>query len=385
MTRVLELVDPSAEYAGRLLAGLGFDVVKLEPPEGAPSRCVGPYIGDEPDIECSLAFWADNVGKRSVVVDDDETIRRLVTGADVLLHTMRPVEAAGRGLSADALLAANPRLVVCAVTPFGADGPWADFVADDLVLMALGGSMAACGYPPNREGEYDTPPLACHGDQAYRTASTYAVIAILAALHWREDSGAGQSIDVSIHECSASMTEWHLINFFCTGEPYQRGAGALLVDCRDGTQVTALMPDFLGPHVFTNLLALLTADGIEGPLSDPEYADPRFRMKNYREITRALRRLGEKHDGEEMFRLGQESGLPWGVIRAPEETLADRHLRARGHFVAVDRPDGAGSVEVPGAPFLASASPFQFERGAPRLGEHTHEVLAELHGGTPSP
>ncbi|MFL6239381.1 MAG: CaiB/BaiF CoA transferase family protein [Actinomycetes bacterium] len=375
--RVVELVDESAEYCGRLLAGLGADVIKVEPVDGAASRHIGPFVDDEPDNERSLQFWHYNVGKRSAVLATDE-IAWLLRGADVLVHTLRPAESADARLDFATLAAANPRLVVCAVTPFGQDGPWSDYVADDLVLMALGGSMAACGYAPNRDGSYDTPPLACYGDQAWHTASTYAAVAILGALAWRHESGRGQLIDVSAHECSASMTEWHLMNYLCTGTPYRRGAGALSVSTQDGREVTALMPDFLGPHIFTNLLRILEADGVAGPLSEPEYADPGHRMRNYREIGKALRRLGEQHDAEELFRMGQQAGLPWGAIRAPEETLDDRHLQARGHFVELERPDGAGTVTHCGAPFVAHGSPFAFGRRPPRLGEHTAEVVAEL-------
>ncbi|MHB8439281.1 MAG: CaiB/BaiF CoA transferase family protein [Acidimicrobiales bacterium] len=374
--RVLEVSDQSAEYCGRLLAGLGAEVVKAEPPGGAASRHAGPFLDDEPGPERSLAFWADNVGKRSVVVDD-VTLAELCAHADVLVHTLRPAEAQARGLGWDTLSASNARLVVCALTPFGSSGPWADFEADDLVLMALGGSMAACGYGANRETlAYDTPPLACHGDQAWRTAATYAAIAVMAALHWRDNSDgrAGQFVDISAHECSASMTEWHLMTYLCSGSGYARGPHPTLT-AADGRQVAALNPDFLGPHVFANMLAMLEDQGVAGPLSEPQFSDPAYRAAHYGEVWRAMKRLAERNDGETLYRLGQKAGLPWGVIRAPEETADDPHLRARGHFVEIEtmgRP-----VVYPGAPFKAHASPWRLVRRPPLLGEHTAEVLAE--------
>ena len=356
--RVLEVVDETAEYCGRLLAGLGADVVKVEPRQGAPSRRIGPFKDDVADPDNSLLFWHHNVGKRSVVVDTDDELRELIRSAQVLVHTLRGPEAAQRGLLPAEL---DAGLVICAITPFGQDGPWAGYQADDLVLMALGGSMAACGYGPK------DPPLACHGDQAWHTASTYAAIAILAAL-WH---GAGQFIDVSAHQASASMTEWHMMTYLCTGTPVPRFAHPTL-EASDGRQVSALTPDFLGAHVFANLLGLLEKDGVAGPLVDPAFADPGHRASHYGEVYRALRRLAERHDSEELWRIGQEAGLPWGVIRSPEEVLEDRHLRARGHFVDID------GVTHCGAPFLAHGSPFEFRRPAPRLGEHTREVMAEL-------
>ncbi|MHB8594295.1 MAG: CaiB/BaiF CoA transferase family protein [Acidimicrobiales bacterium] len=375
-TRVVEVTDASAEYCGRLLAGLGADVVKVEPPEGAASRWAEPFLDDQPGADRSLAFWADNVGKRSVVSDDDSELARLCEAADVVVHTLRPAEAAARGLAYDALEPRSSRLVVCAVTPFGQSGPWADYLADGRVLMALGGSMAACGYGPDAEGAYDTPPLAAHGDQAWRTAATYAAIAVLGALIWRGTSGLGQFIDVSAHECSASMTEWHLMTYLCSGQVHRRGPHPTLT-AADGRQVAALNPDFLGPHVFANMLAMLEAEGVAGELSDPAFSDPGHRARNYREVYRAMKRLAQKHDAEALYRLGQSAGLPWGVIRSPDEVIDDPHLHARGHFVELEHPELGRRVTYPGAPFLAHGSPWVMRRRPPLLGEHTAEVAAE--------
>jgi crotonobetainyl-CoA:carnitine CoA-transferase CaiB-like acyl-CoA transferase len=368
--KVVELVDEPVEYCGRLLAGLGAEVVKIEPPEGAASRHAGPYVdGRDGDLDASLDFWHFNVGKRSVVVDDDETARRVCAAADVVIHTLGSSRAAARGLDHESLSAGSSGLVSCVITPFGLTGPWADYVADDLVLMALGGSMAVCGYGT------DDPPLACWGDQAWLTAATYGAIAVLAALDFRARTGQGQLIDVSAHQASASMTEWHVMTYLCTGSPMARFRHPT-VTARDGKQVAALIPDFLGPHVFTHFLAMLEADGVAGPLSDPAFEDPRHRARGYGELMAATQRLADRHDGEALFRLGQEAGLPWGVIRTPDETLDDRHLQARGHFVEID-----GVTHV-GAPIVANGSPFRFDRPPPRLGEHTREVLDQLEQPT---
>jgi len=377
--RVLELSDETADYCGRLLAGLGADVVKAEPTGGSPARAIGPFLDDEPGADRSLAFWADNVGKRSIVVDDDAELLALIAAADVLVYTLRPAEAARRGLTFETLAARQPELIVCAVTPFGQSGPWADYLADDLVLMALGGSMAGCGYGPGADGVYDTPPIAAQGDQAWRTASTYAAIAVLAALAWRgapvdgASGRGGQFIDVSAHECSASMTEWHLMSYLCSGDVYRRGPHPTLT-AGDGRQVAALTPDFLGPHVFTRMLEMLEAEGVAGALSDAAFADPGHRAKNYGEVWRALKRLAEKHTAEELYRLGQQAGLPWGTIRSPDEVLDDRHLAARRHFVELRHPELDRTVTYPGAPFVAHGSPWVMHRRPPLLGEQTAEI-----------
>ncbi len=364
--RVIELVDQPVDYCGRILAGLGADVIVVEPAEGGFRRHQGPYVDRrQGDLEASLSQWHFDVGKRSVVVDDDAELRRLIGSADVVVHTLGSVAAAERGLDHDALAADHPDLISCAITPFGLTGPWADYVADDLVLMALGGSMATCGYG------LDDPPLACWGDQAWLTAATYAAIAVMAALDHRDRTGQGQLIDVSAHQSSASMTEWHVMTYVCSGTPMARFRHPT-VTAADGKQVAALVPDFLGPHVFDHFRQLLVDDGVAGSLAEPEFADPRHRARHYGEMMAATARLAANHDGEEVFRLGQSAGLPWGVIRSPDEALDDRHLRARGHWVEID------GVTHAGAPFVAGASPFRFDRPPPRLGQHTAEVRAEL-------
>lgn len=364
--RVVEIVDQPVEYAGRMLAGLGADVIKIESSDGAPSRGIGPYVdGRDGDLDASLNFWHFNVGKRSVVPIDDDAVRRICATADVVIHTLGSTRASELRLDQESLDTDAPGIISCAITPFGLTGPWADYLADDLVLMALGGSMATCGYG------IDDPPLACWGDQAWSTAATYGAIAVLAALEHRTKTGEGQLIDVSAHQASASMTEWHVMTYLCTGSPMARFRHPT-VTARDGKQVAALIPDFLGPHVFAHFLALLEADGVAGPLSDPAFEDPRHRARGYGELMAATQRLADRHDGEELFRLGQEAGLPWGVIRAPDEVLDDRHLQARGHFVEID------GVTHLGAPFVANGSPFRFDRPPPKLGEHTADVMKEL-------
>jgi crotonobetainyl-CoA:carnitine CoA-transferase CaiB-like acyl-CoA transferase len=369
--RVVEVVDEPVDYCGRLLAGLGAEVIVVEPSEGKFRRHEGPYVdGREGDVEASLGQWHFDVGKRSVVLDDDVELRRLCTSADVVIHTLGPAEARARGLDHESLAATAPGLISCAITAFGQSGPWADYVADDLVLMALGGSMATCGY-----GLAD-PPLACAGDQAWLTAATYGAIAVLAALEHRTGSGAGQLIDVSAHQASASMTEWHVMTYLCSGTPMARFRHPT-VTAADGKQVAALVPDFLGAHVFDHFRALLISDGVAGPLAAPEFEDPRHRARHYGELMAATDRLAARHGGEELFRLGQSAGLPWGVIRSPDEALDDPHLQARGHWVEID-----GVVHA-GAPFVAGASPFLFDGPPPRLGQHTAEIMATLTDGRP--
>src|SRR5262245_63398069 len=144
--RVIEIADEQAEYCGLTLAGLGADVLKIEPPGGSPTRRIGPFYQDQPDPEGSLFFWQYNRGKRSLVLDfdaapDRETLQSLLAGADVLLESTPKGRLGAIGLDKDTVARRYPALIHARVTPFGDEGPWSDYKGSDLVHLALGGVM----------------------------------------------------------------------------------------------------------------------------------------------------------------------------------------------------------------------------------------------------
>src|SRR5579864_6115468 len=174
--RVLEVADQQAEYTGLLLAGLGAEVIKVEPPGGSPTRRIGPFFDDRrDDPEASLFFWHYNRAKQSIVLDfaqadDRATFRELATKADVVLDSTPRGVLTSQGISLDSLRQASLALVTARMSPFGDDGPWADWKASDLVHLALGGVMMNCGYDPKPDGEYDLPPIAPQMWHAYHIA-----------------------------------------------------------------------------------------------------------------------------------------------------------------------------------------------------------------------
>jgi len=203
--RVIEVADERAEYTGLLLAGLGAEVVKIEPPGGNATRRIGPFLEDQPGPERSLFFWNYNRNKKSVVLDlrepaACEDLLRLLAGADVLLDASCGALNAALGLDRQTLGARFPHLVTARMTPFGDDGPWADFKSSDLIHLALGGVMMNCGYDPDPQLEYDTPPIAPQIWHAYHIAGEQLATGIIAALIHRERSGEGQDVSVATHE-----------------------------------------------------------------------------------------------------------------------------------------------------------------------------------------
>ena len=195
--RVIEVADERAEYCGLLLAGLGAEVIKIEPPEGNATRRIGPFLDDEPGLERSLFFWNYNRNKKSVVLDlqspaGKEHMLRLLGGADILLDASCGALNEVLGLDHRALNARFPQLITARMTPFGDDGPWRDFKGSDLIHLALGGPMMNCGYDPDPNFAYDSPPIAPQIWHAYHIAGEQLATGIIAALIHRHRSGVGQ-------------------------------------------------------------------------------------------------------------------------------------------------------------------------------------------------
>jgi crotonobetainyl-CoA:carnitine CoA-transferase CaiB-like acyl-CoA transferase len=216
--RVVELADEQAEYCGLTLAGLGADVIKVEPPGGSPTRRIGPFYQDREDPERSLFFWQYNRGKRSIVLDlrqasDRDRFSALVATADVLLESTPRGELDGYGLGANMLMRQHPTVIVARVTPFGDHGPWTDFKGSDLVHLALGGVMMNCGYDPAPDGTYDLPPIAPQMWHAFHIAGEQLALSIVAALLFRWRTGKGQQLSCAIHEAVAKSTEVDLMSW----------------------------------------------------------------------------------------------------------------------------------------------------------------------------
>ena len=225
--RVVEVADELGEYCGLLFAGLGADVIKVEPPEGSPTRAIGPFLDDYPDPERSIFFWHYNRNKRSVALDaktDEgrEQLLHLIEGADVLIDSSCGELNAWLGLDRDALIRRFPGLVVARMTPFGDDGPWAKFKGSDLIHLALGGVMMNCGYDPDPRLRYDLPPIAPQLWHAYHIAGEQLAVGAVAALLHRLRTGEGQDVSCAVHEAVSKNTELDLMSWVMRRAPLYR-------------------------------------------------------------------------------------------------------------------------------------------------------------------
>jgi crotonobetainyl-CoA:carnitine CoA-transferase CaiB-like acyl-CoA transferase len=396
--RVIELADEQAEYCGLTLAGLGADVVKVEPPGGSPTRRIGPFYQDREDPERSLFFWQYNRGKRSIALDlsqgrDQERFRALVATADVLLESTPRGELDGLGLSADALMRECPTLIVARVSPFGDHGPWADFKASDLVHLALGGVMMNCGYDPAPDGTYDLPPIAPQMWHAYHIAGEQLAVAILAALLYRWRTGQGQRLSCAVHEAVAKSTEVDLMSWV------MRRAPVLRQTCRHARETVPPLPSIAhtkdGRWVMANLgtragegarlVAFLQRYGMAADLTAEESAAPqggRFvpgtsveseqRFHTMEVIQRFVRAFTYENVP---WREAQEAGMLWAPLRKPHENALDPHWLTRQSCTDVLHPELGRAFRYATSKWLGTATVWSVGRRAPLLNEDADAVV----------
>lgn len=366
-------------YCTKLLAGLGAEVIKCEPPAGDPLRKRGPFPGDVPHPEKSGAFLHLNTGKLGVTLNLEtgsgrDILSRLVADCDVLVESFPPGELDRIELGYSNLEPLNPRLIVVSITPFGQDGPYARHQATEIVTYALSGYMMLTGEP-------DREPLKAYGDQTELQAGQQAAVAAMVALFAREATGRGQHVDVSVMEAGALLLGGAVQAYYHRGEVIRRAGPRLM-----GFPPRAFYPSTLRPcrdgyvHAHTNqrnpdLLAVL--------MDEPRLASPEILeapMAHADEIDALMDPWLAQHDKRDIVRRAQELRLPFTEVLTPGEVMADPHHRQRGFWVEVDHPI-AGKVIQPGPSIRMSRTPWETKR-APLLGEHNGLVYGERLGFT---
>lgn len=384
--RVIDLAGESAVFAGRLLAQLGAEVIRVEPPGGSPVRERQPFLGGRAGPERSLYHQHYNAGKRGITLDytsdrGAELLRELVSRSDMLIETAQPGRMDELGLGFDALRGVNGALLYGTVTPFGQAGPMAGYEAPDLVASAMSGLMFLNGY----EGD---PPNQPASEQAYHMASLALVSAVLIALVGRDRSTTategGARIDVSIQEAATMATHqnappngyrWH------GTIPGRRGMGSLsgtknIHLCEDGRWINFVVP----PYRWSAFVEWLADEGIESEARRPEFHDRAYRTGRGSVISDAIAALVRRYDSEALFHEGQRRRLLVMPVNDVAHLAADAQLNERGFFTEVtDEASGQSLVDA-GPPVLFNGERPTVGQRAPALGEHNHEVYAELLG-----
>jgi crotonobetainyl-CoA:carnitine CoA-transferase CaiB-like acyl-CoA transferase len=403
--RVVELVDEQGEYPGLLLASLGADVVKVEPPGGSPTRRIGPFFEGQEGVERSLHFWQYNRAKRSVVLDlassvDLGRLEGLVAGADVLLHSFTP-GATGATVDVRALSLPHPKLVTAILTPFGETGPWAEFRGSDLVHLSLGGPVMNCGYDPRPDGTYDLPPIAPQAWHSYTIAGEQLIIGVLAALVHRERSGAGQVISLAVHEAVSKSTELDLMNWVMRRAPLHRQT------CRHAAERVSTTPTIAhtkdGRWMVTNPMGARNAAQIRqfvngfGLVSEEETTESEpaggraipgssAATEKDARLSDLIQRLVRKFTYDELpWEQAQEAGMVCAPLRLPHENLTDDHWITRETFAGVEHPEHHRTLSYAVRKWRSTAPDWVVGRRAPQLDEDGDGIRRQLDDGASQP
>ena len=373
--RVVECGEgASAAYAAKLIADLGADVVKVEPPNGDLTRKRGPFPGDRPDPEKSGLFIYLNTNKRSVVADlttasGRAQLDRLLADADILIHNVAPADRASHGLDGADLCARHPGLVVAAISMFGDQGPRAKWRGYELTASNAGGwaflSPGASPYP-------ELPPLKPFGAHCDYHAGGYAAITALAAYRHKRATGKGQAIDVSEQEAVTAMLEMNLMHWTYAGRETSRLGSRVLgpwfiTDCADG-QIFAVAVE---EEQWQRLVELM---------GDPEWAkeelfkDRLARGQNMDALKALMTEWLAGWKVDALYREAQGRRIPFAPVNTMQQVYANEHLRERKFFVSFEQP-GVGKLTLPGAPSQYGKTRWALRRPAPRLGEHDGAVF----------
>ena len=378
----IKVVDLTQALAGPTcslyLGDMGAEVVKVERPgEGNVSRGWGPpFVAGE-----SAYFLSVNRNKRSIALDytKPEGLRvfhRLIDQADVFLNNLpRQASLDKYGLSAEACLARNPRLIHVSFTGFGRSGPYADRSGFDVVAQAMAGTMHATGEP-------DDPPMRFPVAMADISAGLYGLIGVLSALLVRERTGQGQAIDVSLLETQMSWLSYLAGSYFATGErppklgnkhptitPYQP------FQAEDGRWIIVAAGSERLWQKFCQVV------GAEDTLQrHPLYATNALRNQNRPSLLPILDEIMAQRPAEEWLALLNAAEIPCGPIHAIEDALNDPHVQARRQIVQLEHPT-AGLIRSLAFPVHFSDTAVSYRLPPPRLGEHTQAVLGELGYG----
>ena len=398
--RVVELCGEEGAFAGKLLADMGADVVKVEPPGGDKTRTYEPFLGDEAGQERSLHFWHYNTSKRGLTLDIEseaglEILCKLIGDRDMFIESLGPGRAVALGLGYEVLVRGHPELIMASLSPFGQSGPRAEEQATDLTILAGAGPSWSTGYD-----DHSLPPVRGGGNQGYQTGCHFVVMSALVALLHRDNTGQGQFIDVNMHAASNVTTEAASYTWLVAQDTVQRQTGRhagvnpsmpTQVLCGDGRYVNTGVPA-RRPDDYRRVREWLIEIGLEDEFEETlllEEGAKRERLDLSKiaedpEVAaifgagrEAMNFLALNMSAFEFFSGAQKRGFQVGIIYSPEEVLQDPHFIDRGFPVEVEHEELGRSFVYAGAPYKFARTPWKARR-APLLGEHNEAVLGEI-------
>ena len=382
--RVIEYsLGPAGAMCAKTFADLGADVLKLEPPDGDPARCLGPFPDDRPDPEASGIFLYLNANKRGLTLDlqteqDRSRIHGLIAGADIFVTDVQPEQAEALGIDSATTADLSPRLIRTYVTPFGNTGPYRDWRGTDLIVWHMGGMgwESPAAFVTDLENH---APLRGSGNMGMYLAGWVAAAGAMCALFHRETYGMGQEIDVSAMDAVAS----HIRGNFATysydisrlPENRKKGFFSWIWKASDGFASQTFFLD----HWWETLKDMM---------GRPEWADNENfdtlegRRQGYDQIESGVAEWTKHKTRDELYRSLQSSSVPCFPVQTVDEIVASEHYGARGFFVDQDHPV-AGVLRQPGPPVRLFTTPWSLRFPAPSLNNQGAEVPTE-HSVSPA-
>jgi len=389
--RVLDLADDKGVYCAKVLADLGADVIKIEPPGGDPSRSMGPFYKNIPDPEKSLYWWAYNTSKRGITLsietaDGKDIFQKLVKTADVVVESFPPGYMDSLGLGYSALSEINPGIIMTSITSFGQTGPYKDWKATDLIGWALGGQAYVTG-------DDDRPPCHISFPHSFLVTGSHAASGTLAALYYRELSGEGQHVDVSMQEAVLWTTLllvqfWDMmkINLFRAGSRRSMGTALfrLAFPCKDGHMGFLIAGGLLASISMPQLVKWMAEEGMLGAFEDKKD----WEAKDWAEKIDAWALTQEQVDAwedslikffanktkTEIYDQAQKKGIIIYPVSTTKDLVENIQLKEREFYVDVEHPELGETITYVGSPSKMTETTWRISRRAPLIGEHNQEI-----------
>ncbi len=375
--RILDLTTIiSGPYSTLILGDLGADVIKVERPGGGDGgRGTPPHFFEGE----SAYFIAINRNKKSMVLDLNsargrEVFYQLVKKSDVVVNNYRPGVTKKLGIEYDTLKNVNPRIICCSVTGYGETGPFKDRPAFDLIIQARGGIMSYTGERGRRPVRMGAPM----GDLA---GGMFAAHGILAALYQREVTGRGQNVDISLLDCQISLLSYRG-QYYLTGkeiaEPLGTGHTSVHPQRDFKTKTFDVVIDCNLQGLFNDMCAAM---GIPEMATNPKFDTRQHRLENKNELYDILEKIFMTKTGEEWLEI-LEKRIPIGPINRIDMALSDPQILSRNMVPEAEYENGK-KLKILGNPIKMSEVEQEVFKPAPRLGENTEQILAELLNYSP--
>jgi len=374
-TKVIDLTDIKGAYCSKLLADMGCEVIKIEPPSGDTSRLLAPFAHDDPNPEKSLVFSFYSSNKKSITLniasaEGKRILKKLIKTSDVLVESYSPGYLDSIGLSYQSICKINPELVMSSISPFGQDGPKKHYQGTELTLLASGGFTYECGVG-------DEVPCTDPGYMAYDLAGTDAAAGIALALFHKDLMGQGQYIDIAIQQSVAFHTFFGVPQWMNDGI-YRRRYGAVAINYWPGDifktkdEKYILLMCFV-PGQFKTVAEWVGSDA----LADPMWQDAKQRQDNTDFLRAEIQGLVSQYDQNDFVEEAQRRHLPATPVNNIADYIEDPQTVFREAFTVTNHPS-IGKHLLPNTPAVLGWGRKQKPKPAPSLGQHNGQIYQEL-------